>query len=87
METRPGIGEVQRAEVGDGVAFERAGVVEVGLLQRLASREPRGADAALTAMALAGRHFTLQAGDEELLDPRDEVRIRSGRGQNRPGMV
>ena len=59
--------EVQRAEVGDDVAFEAAGVVEVELLQRLAGREPGGADAALAAVGFAGGDLALQAGGEELL--------------------
>ena len=52
--------EVQGSEVGDGVAFESAGVVEVELLQRLSGREPGGADAALTAVGFAGGDFALQ---------------------------
>ncbi len=59
--------EVERAQVRDRVAFEGAGVVEVELLDALAGGEPRGADAALTAVALAGGDLALQAGDEELL--------------------
>ena len=59
--------EVQGAQVGDQVAFEAAGVVEVELLQRLAGREPGGADAALTAVGLPGGDLALQAGDQELL--------------------
>ncbi len=58
--------EVQRAQVGDQVAFEPAGVVEVELLQRLAGRESCGADAAFAAVALAGGDLALQTGDEEL---------------------
>ena len=59
--------EVQGAQVGDQVAFEAAGVVEVELLQALAGREPGGADAALAAVGLAGGDLALQAGDQELL--------------------
>jgi hypothetical protein len=59
--------EVQRAQVGDQVAFEGAGVVEVELLQALAGREAGGADAALAAVGLPRGRFALQAGDEELL--------------------
>jgi len=59
--------EVQAAEVGDGLAFEAAGVVEVELLQGLAGREPRSADSALTAVGLAGGDLSLQAGGEKLL--------------------
>ena len=56
--------EVEGAEVRDGVSLQRAGVVEVELLQALAGREAGGADAALTAVALAGGDLALQAGDE-----------------------
>ena len=59
--------EVQGAQVGDDLAFEAAGVVEVELLQRLAGREPGGADAALAAVGLAGGDLALQAGGQELL--------------------
>src|ERR671912_802951 len=59
--------EVQRAEVGDGVALQRSGVVEVELLQALAGREAGGPDAALAAVGLAGGDLALQAGDQELL--------------------
>ncbi len=58
--------EVQGAEVGDQITLQAAGVVEVELLQGLAGREPCGADAALPAVALAGRDLALQAGDQEL---------------------
>jgi hypothetical protein len=56
--------EVEGAEVGDGVAFESAGVVEVELLQAFAGREPGGPDPAFAAVGLAGRDLALQAGDE-----------------------
>ena len=59
--------EVQGAQVGDDVAFEAAGVVEVELLQALAGGEPGGADAALAAVGLAGGDLALQAGGQELL--------------------
>ena len=59
--------EVQGAQVGDDVAFEAAGVVEVELLEALAGREPGGADAALAAVGLPGGDLPLQAGDQELL--------------------
>src|SRR6185503_5052664 len=59
--------EVQRSEVGDQVAFEAAGVVEVELLQRFGGWEAGGADAALAAVGFAGGDLALQAGDEELL--------------------
>ena len=42
--------EVQGAEVGDQVAVQAAGVVEVELLQALAGGEPGGADAAFAAV-------------------------------------
>ena len=53
----------QGAQVGDGIAFESAGAVEVELLEALAGREPSGAHSAFPA----GGDFALQAGDEELL--------------------
>src|SRR5918993_675196 len=40
---------------------------EVELVEALAGWEAGGADAGLTAVGLAGRHFPLQAGGEELL--------------------
>jgi hypothetical protein len=59
--------EVQGAQVGDDVALEAAGVVEVELLQGLAGREPGGSDPALTAVGLPGGDLALQARGEELL--------------------
>jgi hypothetical protein len=53
--------------VGDGVALEAAGVVEVELLQALAGREPGLADAPFAAVGLAGGDLALQAGGQELL--------------------
>jgi len=53
--------------VGDQVAFETAGVVEVELFQGLAGGEAGGADAALPAVGFAGGDLALQAGDQELL--------------------
>ena len=53
--------------MGDGLAFQAAGVVEVEVLQRLAGREPGGPDAALAAVGLAGGDLALQAGGQELL--------------------
>ena len=44
--------KAQGAQVGDDVAFEPAGVVEVEFLQRLAGRESGGPDAALAAVGL-----------------------------------
>jgi hypothetical protein len=58
--------EVQGAQVGDGLAFESAGVVEVELFEAFAGREAGGADAALAAVGFAGGDLALQAGDEEL---------------------
>jgi len=48
------------AGVGDGVAFQAAGVVEVEFLQRLSGREACRADASFTALGLAGGDFALQ---------------------------
>jgi hypothetical protein len=62
-----GGGEVQGAQVRDDLAFEAAGVVEVELFQRLAGREPGSADAAFSAVGLAGGDLALQAGGQELL--------------------
>ena len=86
--------EVQGAQVRDEVAFEAAGVVEVELLQRLAGREPGGADAAFAAVGLAGGDLALQAGDQELLmgpglgaGPLGQPghRLAQGRRLQRPG--
>jgi hypothetical protein len=59
--------KVQGPEVGDQVALEPAGVVEVELLQALAGREPGSPDPALAAVRLSGGDLALQAGDQELL--------------------
>ena len=61
--------EVQGAQVRDHVAFEPAGVVEVELLEALASGEPGRADAALTAVGLSRGDLASQASDQELLAP------------------
>jgi hypothetical protein len=53
--------------VGDGVALEAAGVVEVELFQAFAGGEAGGADPALAAVGVAGGDLPLQAGDEVLL--------------------
>ena len=53
--------------MGDQVAFESAGVVEVEVLEALAGREPGGADPSLAAVGLAGGDLPVQAGGEELL--------------------
>jgi hypothetical protein len=86
--------EVEGAQVGDQIALEAAGVVEVELLQALAGGEAGVADAALAAVGLAGGDLALQAGGQELLvgpalsagafgQPRD--RLAQGRGLERPG--
>ena len=54
-----GGGEVQGAQVGDGVAFEATSMVEVELLDALAGREPGGPDAALPAVCFAGGYLPL----------------------------
>jgi len=54
-----GSNEIEGAEVGDYVAFEASGVVEVELLQRLSGREPGGPDAALAAVAFPRGDFAL----------------------------
>jgi hypothetical protein len=59
--------EVQRAEVGDQVAFQPAGIVEVELLQTLAGRESGGADPAFAAVGVAGGDLALQASGQVLL--------------------
>ena len=53
--------------MGDQVAFQAAGVVEVELLNAFAGREPGGPDPALAAVGLPGGDLALQAGDKELL--------------------
>jgi hypothetical protein len=53
--------------VGDLLALEAAGVVEVELLQALAGGEAGGPDPPLAAVALAGGDLALQAGGQELL--------------------
>ena len=45
----------------------RSLVLEVEVLDRLAGREPGGADADLAAVGLAGSHLAFQAGGQELL--------------------
>ena len=71
--------EVQGPQVGDGLAFEAAGVVVVEVLQGLAGREPGGADAAFPAVGFPGGDLALQGGDQELLRPQDSARPRSSR--------
>ena len=63
----PGGDEIQGAQVGDGLPFEAAGVIEVELLQGLAGRELRGPDPALPAVGFAGGDLPVQAGGQELL--------------------
>ncbi len=60
--------KVEGAQVRDDVPGQAAGVVEVELLQRFSGGEPRRADAALTAVGLAGGDLALQARGEELLE-------------------
>ena len=52
--------------MGDLVAGQAAGVLEVEVLQGLAGREPGGADASFSAVGLAGGDLALQAGGQEL---------------------
>ena len=59
--------------MGDGVAFEPAGVFEVEVLQRLAGREPGGPDPAFAAVVLTGGHLPLQAGGQVLLVGQDSA--------------
>jgi hypothetical protein len=54
--------KVQGAEVGDQVAFQTAGVVEVELLNAFAGREPGGPDPALAAVGISCRDLALQTG-------------------------
>jgi hypothetical protein len=88
--------EVQGSQVGDGLPLEGTLVVVVELLQRLAGRKPRGPDAPLPAVRVAGADLPLQAGGEELLvcpalgpgpvrEPLDAV--AQGGGLQRPGQV
>jgi hypothetical protein len=85
------------------LAFQRSRVVVVELLQALAGREPRSADAPVAAVGLAGGDLALQARGQELLmrpalsagplgEPGDRVTQRRGferAGQERqlPGQV
>ena len=69
--------EVQRAEVGDGVAVQAAGVVEVELLEAFAGGEAGGADAAFAAVGFPGGDLALEAGDQELLVVQPSARARS----------
>ena len=59
--------EVQGPQVGDQVAAQPAGVVEVEVLEGLAPGEPGGADASFSAVGLAGGDLALQTGRQELL--------------------
>ena len=71
--------------MGDGVAFETAGVLEVEFLQALSGGEPGGSDPAFAAVVLAGGHLTLQARGEELLEG---PRVSTGPfGQPRDGLA
>ncbi len=60
--------EVQGAQVGDDVAVQAAGVVEVELFQGFAGGEPGGPDPSFTAVGLPSGDLSLQAGGEELLE-------------------
>jgi len=53
--------------MGDHVTLERALVVKVELLQRLARREPGSPDPPLAAVGFAGGDLALQTGGQELL--------------------
>ena len=53
--------KVQGAQMRDGVAFESASVVEVGLFQGFSRRESGGADAAVTAVGFACGDFSARA--------------------------
>jgi hypothetical protein len=59
--------EVQGGEVGDQVAFQTAGMVKVELLDAFAGREPRGPDAVLAAVGVAGGDLALQTGRQVFL--------------------
>jgi hypothetical protein len=61
-----GFDKVEDTEMGDDLAFEAALVVKVELFEGLSGREPSGPDADLPAVGLSGRHFTLEAGGQEL---------------------
>jgi hypothetical protein len=84
--------EVAGAEMGELLALEAAGVVEVGLLQTLAGREAGGAEAALAAVGLPGGDLALEAGGQELLvvqlsaraRPASRARGAQGRRLERP---
>jgi len=54
--------EVQRGEVGDQVAFQAAGVVEIELLDAFARRKPGGPDPIFAAVGISGGDLALQAG-------------------------
>ena len=53
--------------MGDGLPLQGPLVVIVEVLQRLAGREPGGADPSLPAVGLPCRDLALQAGGQELL--------------------
>jgi hypothetical protein len=60
-------GEIERAQVGDQVTLEPAGVVKVELLQAFVGREAGCPDAFFPTVGLSGRDLALQAGDQKLL--------------------
>ena len=59
--------EVQGGEVGDQVAFQAAGVVEVELLNAFAGREAGGSDPVFAAVGISGGDLALQAGRQVFL--------------------
>jgi hypothetical protein len=69
--------EIQRPQVRDRLPVRGALVVEVELLQRLACREPGGADPLLTSGGVTGGHLPLQACGQELFVVQFSARARS----------
>src|SRR5215211_935321 len=59
--------EVQGGEVGDQVAFQSAGVVEIELLDAFAGWEAGGPDPVFAAVRVAGGDLALQAGRQVFL--------------------
>jgi len=54
--------EVEGGEVGDQVALQPAGMIEVELLDAFAGREAGGPDSAFTAVGVSCSDLTLQTG-------------------------
>ena len=54
--------EVEDGQVGDQVAFQPAGMLEVEFLNAFAGREPRSADASFAAVRISGGDLALQSG-------------------------